>query len=273
MDLAVILLARHKLRINIKSEALMKTSNLLLFALLVGIAQGCSKKEESSSETVGNTQAIVNPLLPGVPNGTGTSVADSTSGTVPFTPVSRQMMENYIASHPLNNPTNYRISMNLKNAGENHYAGEIRLSYEDNGRTYTGIFNAPEGKNESYPSRGENLDVGKYKSQYNYWFRLGNQTVFQGQFQDSYGAVVLIIDSAVNLGDAQGLGQVSGSLWFKNFAYSFAPQSTTRNCWFIYMGPYDCRSTTVITKSQLEPSDGYRKLGTFSGVVAAQVFQ
>lgn len=249
----------------------MKTSNLLLFVLLMGLAQGCSKKEESSNDSTDSNQAIINPFLPGVPTGTVTS--DTTTGTVPFTPVSRAMMENYIASHPLNNPTGYRIRISLKNAGENRYAGEIRLSYEDNGRTYTGIFTAPEGKNAKYESLGENLDVGKYKAHYNYWFHLNGQTVFQGMFQDTYGAVVLVIDSALNLGDAQGMGQISGSLWFKNFAYSYAPQSTTRNCWFIYMGPYDCRSTTVITKSQLEPSDGYRKLGTFSGVVASQVFQ
>ena len=250
----------------------MKTSNLLLLVLLMGIAQGCSKKEDKAEDAAAAaTPAIGSPLLPNVPNG-GVS-SDSTTGTVAFTPVSRAMMENYIASHPLNNPTGFRISMAMKNAGENHYAGEIRLSYEDNGTTHTGIFTAPEGRNESYPSLGQNLDVGKYKAQYNYWFRMGGRTVFQGQFQDSYGAVVLIIDNAINLGDAQGMGKISGSLWFKNFAYSFAPQSTVRNCWFIYDGPYDCKSTTVITKSQLEPSDGYRMLGTFSGVVASQAFQ
>ena len=244
----------------------MKTSNLLLFVLLAALAQGCSKKENNSSSDSAPAAATTFGSTP--------FIADTTTGTVPFTPVSKAMMENYVASHPLNNPTNYRVKIAMTNAGDHRYAGQIQLSYEDNGVTHTGVFDAPTGVNESFPSLGTNRDVGKYKSHYNYWYKLGGRTVFSGMFQDSYGAVILIIDSAINLGDAQGMsGTISGSLWFKNFSYSYAPQSPERNCWFVYNGPYDCRSTTIINKSSLEPSDGYRKLGSFSGAVTSDIFQ
>jgi hypothetical protein len=253
-------------------EAKMKTPKLLIYVLLAGlIASGCAQKaNDSSSSDTAAVPPVASPLLPGVP--VGTTVSSSTAGTVPFVPVSMTMMENYVASHPLNNPSGFRISINLTGVGDMRYGGEIRLSYEDNGQTYTGIFTAPPGLNADFASDGYSQNVGQYKSQYNYWFNLNGKTVFSGYFQDSYGAVVLVIDNAINLGDAQGAGTLSGSLWFKNFAYSFAPQSTDRNCWFIYMGPYQCGSTTVSTKSDLNPSDGYRQLGTFSGLVTSQAF-
>jgi hypothetical protein len=249
----------------------------LLTMVVVGslMVFGCSKKEENKSETAtvptpGPVASPINiPQLPGAPIPTTAGTATA----LPFTPVSKEMMEYYVASHPLNNPSNYNVQIQLKNAGEFRYAGEVRISYTDSGRTYTGIFTAPEGVNSAYPSMGEARDSGLYKSHYNYWFVNNGKTVFTGFFQDPYGAIVLVIDSAINLGDGQGNSTVSGSIWFKNFAYSFAPQSTERNCWFIYMGPYDCRSSTVINKSAIEPSDGYRKLGTFSGLVTTQAFQ
>lgn len=253
----------------------MKKSTVLFFALIGLWVSGCQNKTETNSDTA-TVPAPTPPPAPALPPpGSLPSLPTQQSATasfVPFTPVSKEMMENYVASHPLNNPSNYQVSIKLRHVGDLRYGGEVRISYTDSGQTYTGIFTAPDGVNSSYPSLGRAKDSGLYKAQYNYWFNSGGKTVFSGFFQDPYGAIVLVIDNALNQGDGQGSTTVSGSIWFRNFAYSFAPQSSERNCWFIYMGPYDCRSGNVISKAALEP-DGYRKLGTFSGLVSATAFQ
>lgn len=256
----------------------MKKHNLVLFALAgVLITQGCSNKSADNASSpavaaVPNTAApVLPPTLPVVqPSGASTAPQIGTNGTVVFTPVSKAVMEAYVASHPLNNPTDFRVTINLRHVGNLRYGGDVKISYVDNGQTYMGVFNAPEGVNSSDYAL---LDAGKMKAEYNYWHVLGGQTVFSGFFQDTYGGIVLTIENTVNLGDGQGSSTVSGSIWFRNFAYSFAPQSTHRNCWFIYMGPYDCRSDSIISKSSLVPTNGYTKLGTFSGLVTSQAFQ
>jgi hypothetical protein len=274
------------LALKLVVEAFMKSQKVLVIAVLGAfMAVGCSKKSSSSNSDT--TVAVVPPptTVTPVPIPTGTSGSPTPIGgnTVAFQPVSQMMMEAYTGAgpnqHPLNNPSNYRLTVALHNVGEYHYAGEIRISYTDNGQTYTGIFTAPDGKNEAFPSNGYNRDVGLYKAQYNYWFNYQNQTVFSGFFQDPYGAIVLVLDNSNNLGDGQGATTISGSVWFRNFATTYAQQSDLRNCWFIYMGPYDCRNDIVATKSGLYPASqsntdttNYRLLGTFSGLSIKDAF-
>jgi hypothetical protein len=246
----------------------MKTKSLILLAILGAVmVSGCGK---SSSSTATPPATTPPPTTPPVIPGGGNTQPPLGANTVTFAPVSKARMEEYVGTRPLNNPSDFRLTVALKNVGGYKYAGEIKISYLDNGQTYTGIFTAPEGNNSSFDGMHDN---GTLKAVYNYWFNFDGKTVFNGFFQDQYGAIVLVVDNYIDQGDGQGTTTLSGSVYFRNFPQSFAPQSTERNCWFVYAGPYDCRSYTVMNKTNTVPSDGYKLLGTFSGLVTNAAFQ
>lgn len=249
----------------------------LKITLVVGLAMasllsiGCSKKSGASDVSATGTTDVV-PSVP-APAGLGGS---TTTTSMNFAPVSLAEMNAYVGSRPLNNPTNYNLSISLQQVGSSgKYAGTIKLSYYDNGVRYEGNFSAPSGYNQYFPSYGTAKDVGLAQAEYNTWFTVGGKTVFSGFFQDTYGGIVLVIDNAmsVNQGDGQGGGTISGQIWYRNFANTYATQGPERKCWFIYAGPYDCRSNVVIQKSGLYPTDSYRKLGDFQGILKSAVFQ
>lgn len=97
------------------------------------------------------------------------------------------------------------------------------------------------------------------------------KTVFSAVFQDSLGALVIVIDNSLNQGDGQGTGTLSGSIYYKNFPQSHAAQSPYRKCWFL-TGLYSCRASAVTDKTSLYPGDGFIKLGTFSGLSKSMAF-
>lgn len=249
---------------------------ILIIATLALLGTGCAKEKKSGAPQV-ITPPVVNPSNPTYPVNAPPGQGPGTPGdqwaygaTVAFKPDSLAIFNTYVGTHPLNNPTNVKLNVNLVDAGGGHFGGQIKIAYDDAGKHYEGYFAAGTGKNQKFSSYDTNHDVGLYHAQYNTWFNGGSN--FTGFFQDAYGAVVLVIDQVTNQGDAQGSAYVNGSIWFKNFTQSLAPQGSQRYCWFIYAGPYDCRSTTVIKKSNAYPSDGYRRLGTFTGLAKAKAF-
>lgn len=251
----------------------MKNSKLILvLATLALMGVGCAKELKSGNAVI--TPPVVNPTYPvNAPPGQGVGSAGdnwSYGSTVAFTPDSLEIFNTYVATHPLNNPTNVKLNVNIVDVGGGHFGGQVKLAYDDAGQHYEGYFVAGTGTNQKFDSYGTNNDVGLYHAQYNTWFNNGKN--FTGFFQDSYGAIVLVIDNVMTQGDGQGSSIVSGSIWFKNFKQTFAPQGSQRYCWFIYDGPYNCRSTTVINKSNAYPSDGYRRLGTFTGLSRSKAF-
>lgn len=245
--------------------------SLLIISVLFGI--GCSSNKSATVAAPVTTDTPVVPVENPDPTGSGTGggLSSGSGDVVTFTPTSLSLFNSYVATHPLNNPKDFKISVNLQDAGGYHYAGTIKISYTDNGQTFEGIFETGSGTNISF-SNGK--DNGELESKYNYWFNNAGKVVFSGFFQDQFGSIVLVIDNSVNQGDGQGGGYVGGSIYFKNFAQSMATQSPYRKCWFIYDGPYNCRSTPVINKSSLYPTEaeGYRKLGTFSGLSKSRAF-
>lgn len=252
----------------------MKNSKLILtLATLALISVGCAKEMKADGSQV-ISPPVVNPTFPvNAPPGQGAGTPGdnwSYGSTAAFTPDSLTIFNTYVATHPLNNPTNVKINVNLVDVGGSRFGGQVKIAYDDAGQHYEGYFVAGTGKNEEYSSYDTNRDVGLYHAQYNYWFN-GSKN-FTGYFQDSYGAIVLVIDNVLNQGDGQSSATVSGSIWFKNFTQSMAPQGSERYCWFIYKGPYNCRSTTVMDKSNAYPSDGYRRLGTFTGLSRSKAF-
>lgn len=259
------------------SEADMKTFNSKLIFLLaafslMGVGCGKSSQFQPGSNTTTVVGGGVSGTVPGSPDGTGSSSSGSTSGgnVVDFVPVSFSEFNSYVATHPLNNPSNYKLTVDLQDAGGGRFGGSVKISYVDTGYQYEGRFEAGMGKNQDLYDL---QDAGVYEAEYNRWFSYGGKTVFSGFFQDTYGAIVLIVDNVVNQGDGQGAGYVTGSVYYKNFAQSYAQQSPYRDCWFIRSGPYNCRAGAVINKSGLYPADGYRKLGTFSGLVKSAAFK
>lgn len=194
-------------------------------------------------------------------------------------------------------------------AGNGGYAGTVQIGYEDNGQYYVGRFSTndsynPSGSTSSAGTRYTNW----HHASYNKWFTWNGKRLFHGFFEDEYGAILLIIEDNLDQGDGAGSSQVTGSIWFKNYYNSPYPRYQSKDvlpCWFITAGPYDCRTFlvkdsvngkdgNVVTTSALLPSEsqyapgadthpyhqgadagparGWRKLGTFSGLNAAQAF-
>ena len=254
---------------------LMKLKNGLFLLLLTAtalFAVGCSKSNSSNSGTL----PVVNGAVPVIIDPTSvsgtTSALYSGGSTATFVPVSTDVMNTYVATHPLNAPTNFQINMNLAQASSGRYGGTVSISYLDNGIQYNGKFKAGMGTNQSFSGMYDN---GTLESNYNYWFNYNSQLVFSAYFEDSYGAitVTLVPDSSSTTtggNDAQPVvsGPYKGYVYFKNFTVTSAPQSPYRSCWFIYTGPYDCRSNIVTTKCGLFPGAeaGYQLLGTFDGI-------
>lgn len=255
----------------------MKSINTKLMILLAGFSLmgvGCSNNGLSAANSSVADTSLTG-VTPSAPDSGSSTDSSSTSYTnvATFVPVSLSEFNSYVGTHPLNAPTNFKVTVSLQSTGSNgdRYGGTVQISYIDTGYQYTGTFTAGTGQNVSLDGLKDN---GTYEADFNRWFSSGGSNKFSGFFQDSYGSIVLVIDSVVNQGDAQGGSVVSGSIYYKNFAQSYATQSPYRKCWFIYTGPYACRDSGVINKSSVYPTDGgYRKLGTFSGLNVSQAFQ
>lgn len=275
----------------------MKTTKLitiLAFAGLMGV--GCSKTESQAPNTNTNTNTqigagaiIIDPTVPGL--GSGGSVGFANGATVNFSPTSLDVMNDYVATHRLNYPTNIKINVNLSQVESGRYGGAVTISYMDNGIQYNGVFNAGMGRNQAFKGMYDNNSL---ESAYNYWFNYQNQLVFSGFFQDSFGAITItLIPETTTTGtggnDAEPTKTSTtykGSIYYKNFMVqsnpyvggnqtaTMAQQSQYRSCWYTYMGPYDCRSNIIQTKCGLTPGSeaGYKLLGTFTGLNIKQAF-
>ncbi|GIL17326.1 MAG: hypothetical protein BroJett040_10770 [Oligoflexia bacterium] len=267
----------------------MKTQKLILQASLATLmalfGQACAKKSDPAPVI-----AVPAPVT-GVGVDTSTNVGpfqSSTGASVQFTPDNISVLNEYVALHPVNNPQNMALNVDLHDVGGGRYGGVIQISYYDNGQWNTGRFETgtgtltspPEGSNLKFPSDY----VGTNYAEFNKWFIYNGKKVFHGFFQDSYGAIVLVIDNALDLGDGGGITEVSGSVYFKNFTTGYAQQGSVPwqgqvPCWFIsYPGsPYNCQTFLggnglVQTTSALYPGNGYKRLGTFSSLNKVRAF-
>lgn len=275
-----------------KGRLVMKTTKLITLVLVTGLAlisAGCGKT--NSQATNPNATAVVppvviDPVVPGSNTGGG-GISYTTGSTVALNPTSIQTMTDYVATHPLNNPTNIKLNVNLTQVEAGRYGGDVTISYTDNGIQYAGVFKAGLGKNQSFKGMYDN---GTLESAYNYWFNFEGKLVFTGVFEDQYGAVtVTLIPETTSTGgnDGEPLSTTyKGSIYYKNFVVQSNPyvggattntgaqHSTYRACWFTYMGPYDCRSNVIQTKCGLTPGvdAGYKLLGTFTGLNTKAAF-
>lgn len=259
-----------------KTKFLLTQTVLLVVMATVGV--GCSSGGGSGFALQNGTATATNPN-PGGLIGSGTPatpVAPVLSNTVAFVPDSMAVMTQYVASHPLNNPQNFQLTVNVADvaAGSNQYGGSVQLSYTDSGNNFAGNFITGSGSVQvASPGRPA---VGTSNATFNKWFTFNGKQVFHGFFQDQYGAVILVVDNLTSTtGDGLAPNNGSGSIWFKNFVPGYATQSPEM-CWFIQVGPYDCRTflsgSSVVTTQALYPSNGYQRLGTFTGLNIKQAF-
>ncbi len=213
------------------------------------------------------------------------------SKTVALTNVSTSVLRSFFFKNPPNNPQNIRAIVELSPDGTG-LGGEIRVQFDDNGVTRQAVLTS----NHPYS--------GISDTSLNQWFVSAGQQVFHGIYQDSAGAIVLVVDSVLSQGDGDGSSILGGSIWFQNFGYSNSAQGPNKMCWEIQIGPYDCRTflqggvdarydkAIIDNYSSVNPTTRtlggdatntyngnfggdrpkYTKLGTFTGLLRSEAF-
>lgn len=201
------------------------------------------------------------PDAPGNPSGSG----GYGSGSTATLSATASTLRGFFYNSSPNDPKNIRINIDMSRSGEN-----VIIAYDDGGRTVE----AAMGTDHPYS--------GHSNSGYNGWVNQGGQQVWKGFFQDEYGAIVVVIDRTLNLGDGQPSAYIGGSVFYQNFNQYYPnnpQQGPLKMCWEITYGPYDCRTflvgDSVVMNSTMYPSEGnkgptrdvgYRKLGEFNGM-------
>lgn len=248
----------------------MKTQIILTTLLVISMfGMGCAKKKDSQVDAP--AQAAAPPDVNGS-RAPDPGLAYTAGASVSFVPESMAVLGTYASTHPLNVPSKYQINVNLSDLGSGLYAGTIQISYYDNGNYYNGFFET----GTSTVNVKNNTYNGQPEYQFNKWFDYAGKPAFHAFAQDQYGAVVLVLDDSVAAGDGGVPSLVSGSIWFKNFAPTYAPMSPTK-CWFVSVGPYNCQTFLdtngiINTAQDLYPSNGYTKLGHFVGLDSRKAF-
>ncbi|MCB9024717.1 MAG: hypothetical protein H6625_00230 [Bdellovibrionaceae bacterium] len=260
-----------------------------LSLLFIGCAEKKNKVESPAVRDTSNDVPVVDvPAGPFVPPGTGPGSGPGTfngldfdvGGTSAFEIEGNSIQQkNFLLSEytgrPMNDPKNMSLNVNFIKIGENNWGGTITTAYTENGQLYYWYF-----------SSGSSEEATKY----NKWFEKDGKQVFHAVLEDfEVGAVVLVIDDALDLGDGPIEDSVSGSLWFKNYGITYAPHPPT-HCWFVsFKGtdtgtPYDCRpwptsdnyNNTYLsvypTRQSSDPYKGYKKLGSFHNLSIKKAF-
>jgi hypothetical protein len=207
------------------------------------------------------------PVAPGGSGGSNGQGGYYSGATAAITNV-QSLGELFFNSYP-NNPQQIQVNIDM-----NRSRDSVIISYVDGG-VYK---EAGLGTQHPYSSHSN--------SSYNGWVTEGSSRVYKGFFQDEYGAVVVVIDKVLNVGDGQPAPYVGGSIWFQNFGdnptydnphWKYWSEVRDRMCWQITYGPYDCRTflvgSSVVMNSSPDPttrgpsrSKTFKKLGNFNGL-------
>ena len=239
-----------------------------IFILLASLLTiGCNNKD-GLQVGAGSPQPGATPITPGVTITPSAQEADLT--------IDSSTVLSDFAKWPLNNPVNVKVKVDLRDlgapssGGASRYGGSLNIRYEDSGWLMQHPFTTGSTQNDAA---------------YNYWVTMSGKPVFRAFFEDTgrpfkkvSGGLVLVIDNGSGNGDGSGGTVVSGSVWYLNFESSGAPQTDAR-CWFVQLGPYDCRAflqgNSVDITSRLYPEartlstgyqPGYKRLGVFTNL-------
>lgn len=252
-----------------KNKSLVVLSGVLLSLIFSSCAKDSSSDASSTTATAANTTTATSPSVPGSSSSSGATVSLSVGITAlrgMFPPTSKY-------PNAVSNPQNIQMNISTANSGSG-YAGTVVVSFIDNGNGGA-LRSANLSTNHPYYGTTSNAS-------YNNWVTVGTQTVWHGFFQDAFGAVIVVIDNAIGLGDGSS-STVSGSVWFQNFGGT-GIQGTQKMCWQITIGPFDCRSfltaidydSLPVSSSSVYPQNAgpdrpaYTKLGSFYGMNRSQ---
>jgi hypothetical protein len=258
-----------------KPKFLATTTLLFAAHFLVSCAQSGAVNTAPTSGPLASPTTISTPdrglvTVPGVPGAPGVTTGSSSSNTVSLDASAGALSGMFFQSGAVN-PRNITMTMSTYNSGAG-YAGSVTISYiDDRGSHGTTLTTT----HPQYPSTSN--------AEYNVWL---NATQWHGFFQDSYGAIVVVIDRSVGLGDG-GSKLLGGSIYYQNFGPRRNPlQGPNRMCWQINpvegasTAPYDCRTFLTsfadgalpVTTSSLVPNNSgqgrpaYTLLGKFDGL-------
>ena len=250
----------------------MKYMGWILITAAMALNMGCASENKGSNPAVASDgrDGTGTAAVPGAPAGTGDSAATTgyaSGSTVTLVPSSIGALQRMFYKTMPSNPQNLRINMDVTR-GQN----SIIISWVEGGVVHEFDF----GTTHPISSVSD--------TSLNKWYTANGATVWKGFFQDSFGAIVIVMDRAIGAGDGKAPSIIGGSIWFQNFAlpangYLNADphQGTTKMCWQISMGNHDCRTFLVggniNMTSSLYPSGygpnmptGYEKLGDFDGL-------
>lgn len=246
----------------------MKTQTLIA-ALALAMLAGCASQKSdtaATSATASGGGETSTTLVPGAPTGTGTDptvTGYSYGSTASIVLNGSALSRLFYNSRPVS-ATNPRINIDLQSTGS-----AVTVSYVESGVLHQAVFGSINPTNSSV------VDTSL-----NGWVSQNGGNVWKGFFQDSFGAIVLVIDKSVEQGDGTATSILGGSVWFQNFQqsnYQNPIQGPNKMCWQITAGPYDCRSFLVnnvinMTSSLYPTTRGpnktsyYEKLGDFGGI-------
>ena len=220
---------------------------------------------------------------------------DGVSGDIDFN--NSSAMEDYRTGIRANYPIERgRIYVDMSREGNHrYYSGRIEIAFKV--RRASG--------NDEVISQEFSSGHGN-DNRYNVWARFGGKLGFHAFFSDPWKGVILVIDEITNVTSERTevdrinlknqLG--SGSVWFKSFRSFYqgndsdcyeggdhirmggpppAPPAPPKRCWFVSVGPYDCRAWKrgdyVNTFMALEPRGScYKKLGEVDGLNISKAF-
>ena len=161
----------------------MKNKFLLLLIIASFVGLGCSSNKSSTATPPETPPVVDNPVTDtGGPGGVGTGgnkPSYSGGDTVDFIPASEKIFGAYVGTHPINSYSSLKVKLtvDLKDNGSLRYYGAIRITYDDAGQSWQGLFESGEDKNVSLSKLKDN---GAMESKYNYWFNKDNAVVFSG---------------------------------------------------------------------------------------------
>jgi hypothetical protein len=230
----------------------MKKTIMTLIGLALLTNAGCAK-EKSSTDSTGTTTTTTTETT------TSSSVA---SNTVALTTTASKLAALFYNSVP-NSPTGITLTLDFSSSSES-----VIISYVENGVTKEAAF----GTTHPYNSSVSGSLQG--------WVTHDGSPWWKGFFQDSYGAIVVVIDSTLSTGDGSISDLVGGRIYFQNFCRTLPCnpyQGSQKMCWDITAGPYDCRTfisgdSVALSSSKYPNNKGgdavnsYQLLGTFTGL-------
>ncbi len=249
----------------------MKLLKLLILTLFAISMTNCAKKVEKKSREKPSDPPPITEPLPGqedyVPPERDSQGAFRYGGTTTFVPVNDSVFSEY-TGRPMDDFDNVLINVNLVKYQDNTYGGSVTIDYDEYGQ--------PTDTPGFFETGGSKKAV-----QYNQWLN-SKKTRFHAVLQDLEGGLVISIENIIHedFGDRGGkersLG--SGRIWFKNFVLKSgsAPHPPTY-CWFVSLGPYDCRpwpsGKGMKSPGSVTPSGGgYKLLGRFSNLDISETF-